>query len=152
MDSGNQIVSNGGDLWIFGFKTENMGATPFTVKNGGALEVLGGYCNQTNRPPPDRQNPLLLNDGGRVSATLFTNLGGPFVRAVVETRSGITTPIPNTNFGEIGSLIKTVQTSVATTIPNTDFPLRGSVYRSDYVIPLYVGDTRPTSPPAPVRQ
>lgn len=27
-------------------------------------------------------------------------------------------------------------------IPNTDFPLRGAVYRSDYVIPLYVGDTR----------
>ncbi len=121
---GNQIVSNGGDLWIFGFKTENMGATPFTVKNGGALEVLGGYCNQTNRPPPDRQNPLLLNDGGRVSATLFTNLGGPFVRAVVETRGGVTT-----------------------TAPNTDFPKRGSVYRSDYVIPLYVGDARPAAPP-----
>jgi hypothetical protein len=120
---GNQIVSNGGDLWIFGFKTENMGATPFTVKNGGALEVLGGYCNQTNRPPPDRQNPLLFNDGGRVSATLFTNLGGPFVRAVVETRGGVTT-----------------------TIPNTDFPLRGAVYRSDYVLPLYVGDTRVAAP------
>jgi len=120
---GNQIVSNGGDLWIFGFKTENMGATPFTVKNGGALEVLGGYCNQTNRPPPDRQNPLLVNDSGRVSATLFTNLGGPFVRAVVETRGGVTT-----------------------TIPNTDFPLRGAVYRSDYVLPLYVGDTRVAAP------
>ena len=39
-------------------------------------------------PPPDRQNPLLRNDGGRVSATLFTNLGGPFVNAVVETRGG----------------------------------------------------------------
>ena len=81
------------------------------------------------RPPPDRQNPLLLNDGGRVSATLFTNLGGPFVRAVVETRGGMTT-----------------------TIPNTDFPLRGSVYRSDYVIPLYVGGTRPVSPREPVSE
>ncbi len=116
---GNQIVSNGGTLWIFGYKTENMGATPFTVKNGGALEILGGYSNQTNRPPPDRQNPLIRNDGGRVSATLFTNLGGPFVKAVQETRGGVTR-----------------------TLPNTDFPLRGAVYRSDYVIPLYVGDTR----------
>ncbi len=120
---GNQIVSNGGDLWIFGFKTENMGATPFTVKNGGALEILGGYCNQTNRPPPDHQNPLLVNDGGRVSATLFTNLGGPFVKAVQETRGGVTA-----------------------IVPNTDFPLRGSVYRSDYVLPLYVGDARPAAP------
>lgn len=117
---GNQIVSNGGALWIFGYKTENMGATPFTVKNGGALEILGGYSNQTNRPPPDRQNPLIHNDGGRVSATLFTNLGGPFVKAVMEMGGGATA-----------------------IIPNTDFPRRGSVYRSDYVIPLYVGDTRP---------
>lgn len=120
---GNQIVSNGGALWVFGFKTENMKGAPFTVKNGGALEVLGGYCNQTNRPPPDQQHPILLNDGGRASATLFTNLGGPFVKAVVETRGGVTA-----------------------TAPNTDFPLRGSVYRSDYVIPLYVGDTRPAAP------
>ncbi len=119
--SGNQIVSNGGALWIFGYKTENMGATPFTAKNGGSLEILGGYSNQTNRPPPDLQNPLIRNDGGRVSATLFTNLGGPFVKAVEETRGGVTT-----------------------IIPNTDFPRRGSVYQSDYVLPLYVGDTRST--------
>ena len=119
--SGNQIVSNGGALWIFGYKTENMGATPFTVKNGGALEVLGGYSNQTNAPPPDHQNPLIRNDGGWASLTLFTNLGGPFVKAIEETRGGVTT-----------------------VIPNTDFPKRGSVYRSDYVIPLYVGDTRTT--------
>jgi len=116
---GNQIVSSGGALWVFGFKTENMKGAPFTVKNGGALEVLGGYCNQTNRPPPDRQHPILLNDGGRASATLFTNLGGPFVRAVVETRGG-----------------------AAATAPNTDFPKRGGEYRDDYVIPLYVGDAR----------
>jgi len=116
---GNQIVSNGGALWVFGFKTENMKGAPFTVKNGGALEILGGYCNQTNRPPPDQQKPILLNDGGRVSATLFTNLGGPFVKAIVETRGG-----------------------AAVTAPNTDFPKRGGEYRDDYVIPLYVGDAR----------
>ena len=123
--SGNQIVSNGGALWIFGYKTENGGATPFTAHNGGALEILGGYSNQTNMPPPDQQHPLIRNDNGRVSATLFTNLGGPFVKAVVEVRGG--------------------QESV---LPNTAFPKRGSVYRADYVLPLYVGDTRaaPTPP------
>ena len=123
--SGSQIVSSGGSLWVFGFKTENMGATPFTVKNGGSLEVLGGYCNQTNTPPPDRQNPLLRNDGGRVSATLFTNLGGPFVKTVEETRGGVTT-----------------------IVPNTDFPRRGADYRTDYVVPLYVSDARPAPRPA----
>jgi hypothetical protein len=121
--NGNQIVSNGGALWIFGYKTENMGATPFTVKNGGSLEVLGGYSNQTNAPPTDRQNPLIRNDDGWASITLFTNLGGPFVKAVEETRGGVTT-----------------------ILPNIDFPKRGSVYQSDYVIPLYIGDTRPAPP------
>ena len=123
--SGNQLVSNGGDLWIFGYKTENMGATPFTVKNGGALEILGGYSNQTNRPPPEKQHPLIRNDNGQMSATLFTNLGGPFVKAVSEVRGG-----------------------QETILPNTVCPKRGSVYRSDYVLPLYVGDTRPVAPPA----
>ncbi|MGI4789575.1 MAG: glycosyl hydrolase family 28-related protein [Janthinobacterium lividum] len=117
--SGNQIVSNGGALWIFGFKTENMHATPFTVKNGGSLEILGGYCNQTNAPPPDQQNPILHNDDGRASATLSTNLGGPFLHAVLETRDGF-------------SVI----------IPNTDYPKRGDEYNMDYVLPLYAGDTR----------
>ena len=123
--SGNQIVSNGGALWIFGYKTENGAATPFTVKNGGALEILGGYTNQTNMPPPDRQHPLIRSDGGRASATLFTNLGGPFVKAVVEVRDGR-----------------------EAVLSNTSLPRRGAVYGSDYVLPLYVGDTRSASAPA----
>ena len=117
--SGSQIVSNGGRLWIFGYKTENMAATPFTVKNGGFLEVLGGYANQTNRPPPERQNPLLQNDNGNASITLFMNLGGPFVKAVVERRGNETV-----------------------TAANTDFPKRGYEYADDYVIPLYAGYAR----------
>ena len=113
---GHQIVCNGGTFWILGFKTENMAGAPFTVKNGGQLEILGGYCNATNRPPPDKQHPIIENDASRASATLFTNLGGPFEKAVVETQGGQTV-----------------------TASNTDFPKRGAVYRSDYVIPLYVG-------------
>ena len=120
--SGNQIVCNGGALWVFGFKTENMQATPFTLKNGGALEVLGGYCNQTNAPPPERQNPIFRNEGGQVSLTLFTNLGGPFLQAILET-----------------------QANAISVIPNTDFPKRGADYTNDYVIPLYVSDTRPAA-------
>ena len=121
---GEQIVCDGGTLWIFGFKTENMGATPFTVRNGGSLEVLGGYCNTTNAPPPEAQHPLLRNDGGDVSVTLFTNLGSPFIKTIVETRNGTTE-----------------------TLPNTAFPLRGGGYRRDFVIPLYVSDIRPSVGP-----
>jgi len=113
---GEQIPCNGGLLWVFGYKTENGAGTPFTVRNGGSLEILGGYTNQTNMPPPDRQHPLIRNDNARASATLFTNLGGPFVKAVVETRGNVTA-----------------------TAANTDFPKRGGGYANDYAIPLYAG-------------
>ena len=119
--SGSQIVSNGGTLWIFGYKTENAGATPFTAKNGGFLEILGGYTNVTNNPPADqpaRHNPLIFNDNGHVSATLFTNLGGPWRRTLVETRGD-----------------KTV------TATHADFPRRGG-YAEDYVVALYAGYTK----------
>ena len=112
----NQIVCNGGALWVFGYKTENGTSTPFTVKNGGYLEILGGYSNATAMPAPGQQNPLIRNDNSHVSATLFINLGGPWRKAIEETRNGVTAQAAN-----------------------TDFPKRGAVYAPDYAIPLYVG-------------
>lgn len=111
---GNQIVVNGGQMWVFGYKTENGAATPFTVKNGGSLEILGGYGNTTNMPTPDKQNPYIRVMDGNVSATLFMNLGSGFVKAVEETRNGTT-------------LI----------LSGDKLPSRGT-YGTDYVIPLYV--------------
>jgi len=113
--SGSQIVCNGGTLWMFGFKTENAGATPLTVKNGGKLEILGGYTNTTNQQPPDKQNPELRIIDGDASVTLFTNLGAPFLRMVDETRNGV-----NSIF------------------PSSALPLRGNEYRRDILMPLYV--------------
>ncbi len=112
----NQIVCNGGTMWVFGFKTENGTSTPFTVKNGGFLEILGGYVNATAMSPPDKQNPLIRNDNGNVSATLFLNMTGQWANAIEETRGRV----------KAGAT-------------NTEFPARGGGYRSNYVVPLYVG-------------
>ena len=114
-----QIVCNGGVLWIFGFKTEDKGAaSPFIVKNGGSLEVLGGYVNMLNglAKPGQGQNPIITNDDSNASVSCFTNMAGLFVMAVRETRQGTTY-----------------------SAANTDFPSRGGGYRTNYVIPLYVG-------------
>ncbi|MCA1596001.1 MAG: hypothetical protein LC772_06215, partial [Chloroflexi bacterium] len=124
---GNQIVSSGGSLWIFGYKTENGAGAPFTVKNGGSLEILGGYSNTTNMPPPSLQHPLIRNDNSSASATLFTNLGRTWVNAIVETQGTVT--------------------AAAT---SSDFPLRGGVYRGDYVIPLYAGYPENAATAAPL--
>jgi hypothetical protein len=112
----NQIVCNGGTMWVFGYKTENGKSTPFTVKNSGFLEILGGYTNATAMAAPDQQHPVIRNDNSHVSATLFINMSGNWLKALEETREGVT-----------------VQAA------NTDFPKRGATYRFNYVIPLYVG-------------
>jgi len=119
---GNQIVCNGGALWIFGFKTENMGATPFTVKQGGSLEVLGGYTNTTNQQPEGKQNPELHMVDGRASISLFTNMGAPS-EAVVDG------PQP---------------------VRRSDLALRGGSYDRDIQIPLYVDAGAQTSKQAAV--
>ncbi|MFW5863842.1 MAG: glycosyl hydrolase family 28-related protein [bacterium] len=44
-----EIVNDGGDLWLLGFKTE-WATTSFLTKNGGRTEVLGGTINQCIGP------------------------------------------------------------------------------------------------------
>lgn len=113
--SGDQIVCNGGVLWIFGYKTENMGATPFTVKNGGSLEILGGYANTTNQQPQGKQHPEINVVDANVSATLFTNLGSPSTNVVEETRQG-----------------------TQSVLTSDQVPLRGGQFNRDISLPLYV--------------
>lgn len=113
-----QIVSNGGTLWIFGFKAEDKGtAAPLIVKNGGSLEALGGYVNMlSSLAPPGQQSPMITNIDSNASITCFTNMTGLFDIAVRETRGGVTTDALS-----------------------SEFPLRGGQYRKNFVIPLYVG-------------
>ena len=114
-----QIVCNGGALWVFGFKTEDTGtAAPFLVKNGGKLEVLGGYVNMLSgiAKPDHGQPPIVTNLDSSVSVSCSTNMVGLFSVGASETRSGVTHQAAH-----------------------TDFPSRGSEYGSNYVIGLYIG-------------
>jgi hypothetical protein len=120
---GEQIVNNGGLMWIFGFKTENRPAAPIVVKNNAFMEILGGYINHTGIPACDKQVPILRNDNSNVSAVFFTNLGGAtFCKTIQETRGG--------------------QTLVA---KPSEFPRR-ITGGNDIVVPLYVGYTKTISP------
>jgi hypothetical protein len=116
-----QIVCNGGALWVFNFKTEDVGtAAPFVVKNGGWLEVLGGYVNMvTNLAPPAQQAPMITNIDSNASIICSTNMTQLYAIAVRETRHGATVDAPSSNF-----------------------PNRGGGYRRNFVVPLYVGSTK----------
>jgi len=114
------VVTNGGMLWILGYKTENKPASSILATGGGMAEVLGGYANVTVSPG---STPMISNNNSSVCYTGFTNMTGTFTVPVSET-SGTTT----------------------VTTSNTQFPARGGTYASNFFIPLYVGGPRPSGP------
>lgn len=68
-----EIVNDGGNLWILGFKTEEEG-TAFETKNGGKTEVLGGiHVGGINS-----EVPLIINDNSTVA--VFSAQSSPSLR------------------------------------------------------------------------
>ena len=110
-----QIVANGGTMWVFGFKTENATSTPFTVRRGGRLEVLGGYMNAVFLPPTQRPM-VVLDEAGPSLLSFFTNLNGGWDRVVRETRGGVTRELRR-----------------------SDVPVRGGGYAGDLAIARFIG-------------
>ena len=118
IDNENKQTSNfkvfGGTLWVLGFKTEGAQAS-YEVADGGRLEVLGGYRNETE---DDEEIPIVINDNASVSFVGYSNLNGSYKVVITETQSGITQNLlqadvptrPNTSVfvplyvGQIGSL------------------------------------------------
>lgn len=107
-----QIVNAGGQLWIFGFKTENGSSGPFTVAPGGITEVFSGYCNAVMMAAPAQQRPLIrVAPGGRFYGSFFTNLGGIYTKGITYGDEKLTWEV---------------------------FPKRGYDYAEDISIPLLV--------------
>lgn len=80
-----EVLNDGGEVWIMGFKTENYG-TAFKTINGGHTEVLGGTisigCN--------KELPAIVNENSTVSVVASTNgysMNDIFPIAVEETQS-----------------------------------------------------------------
>ena len=72
------LVNNGGQVWIFGMKTERPGILTQT-ENGGATEVLGGHFYLTQPPAQRFRNMLpwdlpvhVVQSGGRASFSFQT--------------------------------------------------------------------------------
>ncbi|MBC8128005.1 MAG: hypothetical protein H8M99_12765 [Gloeobacteraceae cyanobacterium ES-bin-144] len=101
----------GGMMWVLGFKTEGS-AEAFAVRDGGVLEVLGGYRNQCG---DDKDKPMILNDDSNVSFVGFSNMAKIFPQAIWETRKGETKKITK-----------------------DDLPKRPA-YAGTYFVPLYSG-------------
>ena len=76
----------GGTMWVLGYKTEGQQAS-FEVTDGGVLEVLGGFRNET---VADEGLPIVINDSSTVSFVGYSNLGDPYEVVITETQSGIT--------------------------------------------------------------
>ncbi len=82
-----EIVNDGGNLFILGFKTEEEG-TAFLTKNGGRTIVLGGMCCIGMA----KEIPLIHNIDAHsfiVCSTMINNTRQTFPVAVCESRQGV---------------------------------------------------------------
>jgi hypothetical protein len=109
---GANFVCDGGTLWVFNFKTENKPYPSFVVKNGGRLEVLGGYANAVT--PTAKDSPMIIVENSQASVTMFTDNWTVF-GDIVETRGG-----------------------EKRTVSATAFPRRKTTRRDLLFVPLYV--------------
>ncbi|HAT10992.1 MAG TPA: hypothetical protein DCS97_10450, partial [Planctomycetes bacterium] len=67
-----QVVNDGGDLWVLGFKTENP-STAFLTRGGGRSEILGGIFNQVRQyHAGGATRPTVLNEDSSVSVSAST--------------------------------------------------------------------------------
>ena len=87
-NEGTHLISDGGDLWILGYKTER-GGTLVETLNGGKTEILGGFSYTTTA---GKLAPMLVNKNSSVYA-FFGEVcfnGDPFAVLVQETHGGKT--------------------------------------------------------------
>ena len=97
---GDQIVNDGGQLWVYGHKNENDNTT-FVTSGGGVTEVLGSYIiSGTNAGIASDENPLfeVVNGAMAISYREY-NTGAvidPFAVKLRSTRDGVTRELPNT--------------------------------------------------------
>lgn len=87
-------VINGGIMWVMGFKTE-AAYTCFDVKNGGFLEVLGGYQNWGGKGEVGR--PTIENNNSNVSYMGTTFMTRHITNGIWETRGTTQHKILNAN-------------------------------------------------------
>jgi hypothetical protein len=73
---------DGGMLWVMGYKTENKPQHSYAVRNGGHLEVLGGFTNMLGQ----YEKPIYRNIDSNISVVACSNHRGNMPVIVEETR------------------------------------------------------------------
>lgn len=111
------ILNNGSDLWVLGFKEEARGCAYATI-NQGKTQVLGGYFNRYGLESLEMENelPAVINDNSTVYIFAYSLQGGINNERVV---------------------IREIQDKTIHTIKWKDLPVRNE--RKDIVIPYYKG-------------
>jgi hypothetical protein len=90
-----EVINDGSQLWIMGFKTENKG-TGYKTTHGGSTEILGGVINIGGEG-----NPFIINDESSVSISCATNgwlSSQTFKDVVLEKRNGVEKILPRDQF------------------------------------------------------
>lgn len=67
-----EVINDGSDLWVLGFKTE-MGGVSFVTKNGGRSEIIGGVVNNYGHKIKESQPIIQIDNTSKVSFTGVTN-------------------------------------------------------------------------------
>ena len=116
---GQNVLNDGGTLWVMGVKTERKGNI-FRTINGGTTEVLGMfvYSTKVEESPP---KPVFIVEEGNMSVGAFhevTYIGDPYDIILRETRNGQTYELsdPSTIFS---STLLTAYRSTGTNAPPT---------------------------------
>jgi hypothetical protein len=65
-----ELINDGADVWILGLKTE-YATTKVVNRNGGRLEVLGGFLYTVTKAPPDM--PMVINQDAAMSMIFSTS-------------------------------------------------------------------------------
>ena len=112
---GQNVLNDGGTLWVMGVKTERKGNI-FRTINGGTTEVLGMfvYSTKTEESPP---KPIFIVEESNMSVGAFhevTYINDPYDIVLRETRNGITYEL-----GDPGSIFSsTLLVAYPSTAPN----------------------------------
>jgi hypothetical protein len=96
---GPQLVNNGGDVWVLGYKTEG----PYTVlktTGGGRTEVIGGSFYPIATVAPT--TPLIINRESQQSVSYVDRGDHPYAIQIEETRNGIRRILPRTRTHQAG--------------------------------------------------
>ena len=129
---GDQIVNDGGQLWVFGHKSENDNTT-FVTLGGGVTEVIGSYAiSGTNQSVGPEENPLFeVVDSAFAVSYRERNTGSvidPFEVVLRDTRDGVTREVGNSPAGAQDLLFAAY---TADQVPPPRYAATGSIIQAE---------------------